>query len=127
MTVVYYAHSMQIYGTPEAAKAKAAISLLIPDGRIFDPETLDWKRLAKEHGQAKVFESVILQSDRVVVYEHQGHIGRGVAEEIWRAQNHKRPLHVLRGLDTEPVLIPIKSWTRAPGNDWKIRYGYILT
>jgi hypothetical protein len=127
MSLVYYAHSMRIYGTPEAAKAKAAISALLPEFEILDPEEMPWKELAKKYGNSAVYEYVVKKSARTVVYEHQGHIGRGVTEEVVRAQRLQRPLHVLRGLDTEPALIPIKSWAKAPGNDWKIRYAYVLT
>jgi len=131
MARVYYAHSLQIYGTEEAARAKHAIRVLLPDHEIFDPEEVNWKQLAAQHGQERIYESVIRFCTRVVVYEHQGFVGRGVAEEIWRAQHHKRPIHALRGLDatpstpSTPVLIPVRGLVRANG-DWKIRYAKLL-
>jgi hypothetical protein len=122
----YFAHSMRIYGTPEALLVRQAIERLLPDHEVFDPELIDWKRLAAKMGQDAVFEKVIRFCTRVVVYEYKGHIGRGVFEEVSRAQTNNRPIHVIRRVGHEMVLIPVKGWARAPGDDWRVRYGTLL-
>ena len=64
--IVYFAHSIRIYGTPEAERARRAIFELIPECQMLDPERLDWKALeeksiAQGFGKLGVYRAVIRQ------------------------------------------------------------------
>ena len=125
--VVYYAHSMQIYGTSETAQIRDTIAALLPEAAILDPEMLPWKEWAEASSNLAVYQGVIKACSRVVVYEHQGHVGRGVATEVDIALKLGKPVHVLRTIDDAPQLIPVRRWATMNRGDWKVAYAKVFT
>jgi len=122
--VVYFAHSMRDYGTPVAVEAKRDITRLLPDTEILDPEELDWNGLTRQLGSCEaVYDHVVARSHRIAVLEHAQHIGRGVFEEASRGLRSRKPVHVLR----DHQLVPVERVAVVDKNDWKVRYGRIVT
>lgn len=128
--IVYFAHSKKVYGTDEAEKARQAIFQLLPDHKMLDPERLPWKdyeeqAVAKGLRKDSVYQAVVRKASRVVAYEHQDHIGRGVYTELTIARALGKPIHVLRFVGGTPYLLTVKHIIRA-GGDWKVRYARIV-
>ena len=88
MKTVYYAHSMRIYNTEQERLELTQIAELLPSRRIINPNG----------AIASIQEAyqLINQSSGVVVTEYQGHIGRGVYDEICYALSQKKCVAMLR-------------------------------
>lgn len=121
--VVYFAHSMRDYNSLVADHAKACIRKHFPTAILFDPEDIDWQALEREHGRERTYEIVIARSDRVVVLEHLGHIGRGIHDEVRNALHDGKPVYVLR----DGELTYVAGLTVVDREDWTIRYARVLT
>lgn len=121
MSRVYFAHSMEIYGTREAMNAERAIRRLIPGCHILNPEDFDWEHLVKDFGSEGAFQHVVFVCDRVVALEYLGYVGRGVYCEVRAALKLGRPVHVLR----DGRLKLVKRVKRTAG-EWKVKYGRLL-
>ncbi len=124
--VVYFAHSKLDYHTVIAADAKAALRRARPGKRILDPSSFGavWGDLVERLGSHEaVYQLVISCCTEVAALEHEGVIGRGVYLELVEAERQGRPRFVLRN----DVLVPIVGVVVVDSNDFRRRYGRILT
>jgi hypothetical protein len=88
MKSVYYAHSMRIYNTDQEKLFFNKIASFFPKRKILNPNgaITDMKQAYR----------LINQADLVVATEYQGHIGKGVYDEMCYALSQKKLVHVLR-------------------------------
>jgi hypothetical protein len=84
---IYYAHSMRIYDTPREADEVEFLSKI---GTVDNPNDGLGKRPMEEYLKR------VMHSERVVCSEYEGHIGRGVYEELTAALACEIPVFVLR-------------------------------
>lgn len=121
--IIYFAHSMRDYGTQRAREAREAIERLFPLAWVYDPEEIHWNYLQTKLGSCEaVYDYVVSRSSRVIVLEHQNHVGRGAFEEVSLALSKPIPVGVLR----EGKIKEVKEVALVDPNDWKIRYGRII-
>lgn len=119
---VYFAHSMRVYGTPEAEQARQQIHALRQGWDLFDPEDFTWKAAEADSSPEEVFQAVIAVSDEVIVLEYEGHVGRGAYQEVLLALASELPVYALRA----GQLIQVRAVELVDTQDWRIRYGRLL-
>ena len=122
MKRVYFAHSMQIYGTRESRAAEIRVMRAFPGCRVLNPETLDWDAMTTRYGEGGAYWHVVRLCDVIVVLERRGHVGKGVFEEVRAARAQNKPVFVLRGTR----LLPVGDAIRTAKGDWKERYGKLV-
>ena len=88
MKTVYYAHSMRIYNTEQERLELNQIAELLPSRRIVNPNGAIYS--------IQEAYRLIDKSSGVVATEYQGHIGKGVYDEICYALSQKKLVYVLR-------------------------------
>lgn len=124
--MIYFAHSLRIYGTPEAKRCRAVIERYAKrrETEILDPEDLDWDDLVTNLGSHDaVYDYVIRESSEVIVREHQNHVGKGAHDEVLRALlAHKTVWRLSPDLKK---IHPVSKINIVNGNDWKIRYAQL--
>jgi hypothetical protein len=121
--MIYFAHSMRIYRTPEAKRCRIMIERYARrrNTKIFDPEDLNWDELVDKLGSHNaVYDYVIRESTEVVVREHQDCVGKGVHDEVLRALLASKP--VWRLSEDLKRIHPVTQIQIVDARDWKIRY-----
>jgi hypothetical protein len=88
MNSIYYSHSMRIYNTQQEELELTQIAELVPSRRIINPNGAI--------ASIKEAYRLIDKSSGVVATEHQGHIGKGVYDEICYALSKHKLVAVLR-------------------------------
>jgi hypothetical protein len=113
----YYSHSLQLYNTEREQRELEYLRTL---GDIENPNNGSKQSMT-------FFYSRIIRSDQVVCSEFQGHIGRGVYEELTIALVESIPSFVLRKRRIRGGfhLKQIKSLKIIDDTDWKIRFGKV--
>ena len=86
----YYAHSMQIYNTPQDQQELLNIKQLYKKVICPNHDIGDTSR------GMRTYLNVVKWADVVVVSEYEGHIGGGVFTEVQRALLSKIPVYCLR-------------------------------
>jgi len=88
MKTIYYSHSMRSYNTDQERLELTQIASFFPKRKIINPNgaITDMKQAYR----------LINQAELVVATEYQGHIGKGVYDEICYALSQKKLVHVLR-------------------------------
>ena len=112
---VYYAHSMQIYGSDREREEhqwlhQQGYQVCNPNGKM---NAQNWLKRSKDLIQA---------CDCVVFSEHKGHIGRGVTQELWRAFDMGKPIYVLRNNRLFPVF---SRHIKVVDRNWAVHYARI--
>ena len=84
---IYYAHSLRIYNTEQEQLELKQIAELCPSREIINPNGMV--------DEIKEAYQLIDKSDGVVASEYQGHIGKGVHDEICHALSKKKVVVML--------------------------------
>ena len=87
MKSLYYAHSLRIYNTEQEQLELKQIAELFPSREIINPNGMV--------DEIKEAYQLIDKSDGVVASEYQGHIGKGVHDEICHALSKKKVVVML--------------------------------
>ncbi len=115
---IYFAHSMQIYGTEEERDELEQLGKRYPNSSIINPAT-DVRPKRKHEAELSRFFDSIRDCALVIVLEHQKSVGRGVFREVCYALAVDKSILVKRGFRYYPVFgIHVKNVS-----DWKIHYG----
>lgn len=119
--VIYFAHSMQVYGKERTKTVEEDIARQT-GCKVLNPESLDWGKLVKDSGSfSNAYRDIVQSCTEVVALEHEGHIGRGVYEELSYAFQLGRRVRVYR----EGQLVGVKHIHLADTSDWRVRFGSI--
>ena len=88
MKSIYYSHSLNIYNTSKEQLELTKVASFFPKRKILNPNgaITDMKQAYRLINQAAI----------VVATEYQGHIGKGVCDEICYALSKKKLVYVLR-------------------------------
>jgi len=87
--ILYYAHSVRKYGTPQETKELKSIRRQFGNAEIINPRSVGSKVM-------KDYLDIVDTVDIVVFSEYYGYIGKGVYEEVMFALNRNIPLFLLR-------------------------------
>ena len=120
MKQVYYAHSMQIYGTK---REKAELVFL--RGRykkVKDPNS----EMIYDGNGMELYLAEVDKSSSVVCSEYKRHIGRGVFEEVSRALSKGKPVMCLRKIAGVFQLKEVKAVEVVDETDWKVKFGRVV-
>ena len=88
MKSIYYSHSLNIYNTSKEQLELTKVASFFPKRKILNPNgaITDMKQAYRLINQAAI----------VVATEYQGHLGKGVCDEICYALSKKKLVYVLR-------------------------------
>ncbi|MCF8227004.1 MAG: hypothetical protein K9J30_14095 [Bacteroidales bacterium] len=117
---IYYAHSMQLYDSVQEMNEHAYLWKLYKGDNLINPKNLEFNK-------PKKFFDFVAGCDLVVASEIDGFIGKGVFCEIARALSEDIKVLVLRRIGKEYSLEPVIGIVIENENDWKVKYGKIIT
>lgn len=121
---VFFPHSRKDYGSERAAAAERAIKTAWPGCEIVDPRYINWKALAKEEGDSRGADELVVRDCNIVVgLEHQDHVGRGVFGGLKAGLFLGRATYVVRG----DRLMRVLKLETVDVDDWAVRFGRVLT
>ena len=115
MNSIYYAHSLRIYNTEQEQLELKQIASLFPKRKILNPNGA-----ITDMNQAY---RLINKAELVVATEHQGHLGKGVYDEICYALSKKKQVAVLRG--GRLFRVYSKHQIEVLDIDWQIHYARV--
>lgn len=118
----YFAHSKILYGTTREAQELEFLRKEFPHRTIICP----FNNLPEFQNFNQYLRFVDLCFG-VVVSEIDGHIGRGVFAETARALSNDANIYVLRSKNDEFYLSEVIGIEIVNQNDWKIKYGRLIT
>jgi hypothetical protein len=115
MKGIYYSHSMRGYNTDQERLELTQIASFFPKRKIINPNGVitDMKQAYR----------LINQADLVVATEHQGHLGKGVYDEICYALSQKKLVHVLR--NGRSFRVYSKHQLEMVDIDWQVHYAKV--
>ena len=97
--MVYYAHSMRIYGTYREDREMETIRKKF--GVVFNPNTPEID--AARDPMSACLDIIASDDTEAVVFStHMDHVGRGVFDEVNCALAHGKPVYVLEEGEIEP-------------------------
>jgi len=114
MKFLYYAHSKRTYGTRKEKKELKLLRKQFPGYEIINPRNLVFLSY-DENEIMKECRSIVRQAAVVVASEYDGHIGRGVFEELLEAKRKKYLLRKKNFIENFNIKI-------VNPDDWAIRY-----
>ena len=114
MKLLYYAHSKRTSGTRKDKKELRLIRKHFLGYKIINPSSLVFLSYDENEIMAEC-KSIVRQAAVVVASEYDGHIGRGVFEELLEA---KRKKYLIR----KNQLIENFSIKMVDADDWAVRY-----
>lgn len=117
-STVYYSHSKRTYDTKEEEKALAFLETI--SDKVINPKDYTFKTMEE-------YVELLKTSDVVVVTEFEGHIGKGVFEEIAAAKEHDIPFFVMKDLSGKMDGIKEVIRCRGKGTNWSTRYAQIVS
>jgi len=116
---IYYAHSIQIYGSAREVNEFAYLYDFYSEAKVINPEHLDYSGMKK-------YLKIVSKCDEIVASELDGYIGKGVFCEIARAMSEGIPVKVLRKKGKEYTLEPVTGIQVINEHDWKIKYAKLI-
>lgn len=118
MKKVYYAHSMKIYGTPREINEFNYLKMRFRN--IINP-SID---IVPSRGMERYLKAVD-KCSIIVCSEYQGHIGKGVFEEIRQAIKKRKKVLCLRKKLGVYKLLKVKRIEISDPSDWFVSYGKV--
>jgi hypothetical protein len=113
---VYYAHSKKIYGTAAEAHVRGILE------ESFDTVICPNRDIG-EKGAIGPYLDAIDQCDAVIATSFEGHIGRGVFDEVRHAIENDIDVYEFRMGE----LIAVINVELFDANDWAVNYGTLVT
>ena len=115
MKTIYYAHSLRIYNTSKEQLELKQIAKLFEKRKILNPNGA----ITDIFGAYRL----INQAELLVATEYQGHLGKGVYDEICYALSQKKLVHVLR--NGRLFRVYSKHQLEIVDIDWQIHYARV--
>lgn len=119
--MIYFAHSMRIYNTPEEQQVLEFIGDIYGRREVVCPNN-DMGEL----GSITPYLQRIEKCKEVIVREYKGFLGRGAYKEVQHALDLDKKVQVVRGNGLEMQLLPVKGIEVNDRGDWKIKYGKLI-
>ena len=113
---IYYAHSMQTYGT---LKEKQELKIL---RKKFPNVLCPNQDIGDAQNGMSAYLKIVEWADLVVVSEYEGFIGKGVYAEIQHAHNSGIPVKCLR----RRKLLEVIDTSIYNPSDYRFRYGKVI-
>jgi hypothetical protein len=117
--IVYYAHSMKIYGSDREKKEIAYIKKKFKS--VVNPAVdLIWQ------GSMELYFKAVKESDIVICSEYEKHIGKGVFDEIFTALLLEKKVFCIRKLGRGYKLLEVSRVEVVDKDDWSVYFGKVI-
>lgn len=119
--VIYYSHSMCKYNTTWEREELKVIKKMFPTASIINPNGYLDKYLTPKERMEQSLEIIKTKINGMIFSEFDGHIGKGVFEELKTALEMRIPTALLRnGMLIKNFKVKIND-----KDDWRINYAII--